>query len=146
VACVSSFYHELRRMPLRSPPSARTATKFPSPRKCGLGGTPSRLKSLRFKRNIIMEWLIPSRVRASPARSAGLRWSSDSHPRLDWAMKNTERVARRRSVERNLSLRRVRRESSRYPYHSLSGAISTVQNCAKARRVAPFRTIPRLGR
>jgi hypothetical protein len=47
-------------------------------------------------------------------------------------MKNSERVAQRQIVERNLNSRGVRREFSMYPYHSLSGATSTVQNCAKA--------------
>ena len=83
-----------------------------------------------LNRNIISKWRIASRVCVSPARSAGLGWSSDSHLRLDSVMKNSERVARRQSVERNLSLRKVRREFSRYPYHSLSGAISSVQKCA----------------
>jgi hypothetical protein len=132
VACLSSCCHEPQRKPSRSPPSARTATKLQNPRACGLGGTPSRLKSLRFKRNIIMEWRIASRVRASPARSAGLGWSSDSRPKLEWAMKNSERVARPRSVGKNLNSTLMRRGFSRYPYYSLSAAISSVQNCGEA--------------
>lgn len=89
-------------------------------------------KAMRLKRHIIVRWRIASRVRASPARSAGLGWSSGSHLRLDWALKNTERAARRRSVERNLNSAQMRCEFLRYPYHCLSGAISSVQNCAEA--------------
>jgi len=88
------------------------------------------IRVLRLKRNIIDRWPIALRVRASPVRSAGLGWSLHSHPKLDWAMKNSEQVAPRRSVERNLNSRRVRREFSRYPYHSLSGATSFDPNCA----------------
>ena len=111
------------------PPNCRTAAKEPGPNS-----------------NIISKWRIASRVRVSLARSAGLGWSLDSHLRLAWAMKNSMRVARCRSAQRNSTSRWVRCGSSRYPYNSSSGAISSVQNCAKARRVAPFRTIPPLGR
>jgi hypothetical protein len=97
------------------------------------------IKVLRLKRDIIIRWRIASRARASPVRSAGLGWSSHTHPKLDCAMKHSEQVARCRSVERNLNSSGVRREFSRYPLHFLSGGISTVQNCAKARRSAMFR-------
>ena len=113
----------------------------PSPRKWGLGGKPSSSKSLRFPRNIISEWRIASRVRVSPARSVGLGWSSDSHLRPGWLLKNSWRVARRRSVGRNLSLRRVRREFSSCLCRCSSGAISTVQNCAEARLGTTFKII-----
>jgi hypothetical protein len=106
----------------------------------------SQSKCCDLKGNIIDQWPIALRVRASPVRSAGLGWSSDSHPRLDRAMKNSERVAPRQSAERNLNSRRMRREFSRYPYHSLSGVISTVQNCAKIRRGNMLMFLPPLGR
>jgi hypothetical protein len=59
-------------------------------------------------------------------------------------MKNSERVAPRQSVERNLNSRRVRREFSRYPYHFSNGAISTVQNCAKSPHMASASTKPHI--
>src|SRR5207244_11361749 len=58
---------------------------------------------------------------------------SHSQTSLDQAEKSSGRTARHRSVGKNLSLRLVRRGFSRYPYHCLNGAISTVQTCAKAR-------------
>ena len=94
------------------------------------------IKVLRLKRNIIARWPIALRVRASPVRSAGLGWSSDSHPRLDRAMKNSERVAPRQSVERNLNSSGVRREFSSYPYHSSSVATSFDLNCADGETVS----------
>ena len=51
-------------------------------------------------------------------------------------MKNSERVARCRSVERNLSSTQVRRGFSSCLYHFSNGATSTVQNCAEAPRAA----------
>ena len=106
----------------RSPPTVRTATKTSSPMRRALACRARNQSRSRFKRNIIMEWRTASRARASLVRSAGLGWVSDSRPKLEWAMKNSERVARCRSVERNLSSRLVRREFSRYPCHSLNGA------------------------
>src|SRR2546426_5425347 len=56
-----------------------------------------------------------------------------SSPSLNQAEKSSGRTARHRSEGKNLSSRLVRRGFSRYPYHCLNGAISTVQTCAKAR-------------
>lgn len=84
--------------------------------------------------NIIERWRIVLRARASLVQSAGLGWSLDSHLTLDWAKKSFERIARRRSVGKNLNTSLVRRGFSKYPYHCLNGAISSVRNCAKARR------------
>jgi len=116
----------------RSPPTVRTATKTSSPMRRALACRARNQSRSRFKRNIIMEWRTASRARASLVRSAGLGWVSDSRPKLEWAMKNSERVARPRSVGKNLNSTQMRREFSRYPYHSLSGAISSVQHCGEA--------------
>jgi hypothetical protein len=84
--------------------------------------------------NIIDRWQIVLRARASLVQSAGLGWSLDSHLTLDWAKKSFERIARRQSVGKNLNTSLVRRGFSKYPCHFLNGAISSVRNCAKARR------------
>jgi hypothetical protein len=104
------------------------------------------IKVLRLKRNIIIRWRIASRVRASPVRSAGLGLWFDTETKVERAGKRSEKGVPRQNVERNLNSKRMRREFSRYPYHSLSGAISTVQNCARTRRGAMFRFLPPLGR
>lgn len=84
--------------------------------------------------NIIERWRIVLRARASLVQSAGLGWSLDSHLTLDWAKKSFERIARRQSVGKNLNSRKARCGFSKYPCHFLNGAISSVQNCAKAGR------------
>jgi hypothetical protein len=62
--------------------------------------------------------------------------SFDSHLTLDRAKRSFERIVRRPSVRKNLNSWQARRGFSRYPYHCLNGAISTVQNCAEARGAA----------
>ncbi len=85
------------------------------------------------KHNIILKWRIALRARASLVQNVERGLSSHSQTSLDQAEKSSGRTARHRSVGKNLSSRLVRRGFSRYPYHCLNGAISTVQTCAKAR-------------
>ncbi len=49
VACLSSFCHELRRIPLRSPPSARTATKFSKSKRVRTWRHPVNIKVAPFQ-------------------------------------------------------------------------------------------------
>jgi len=91
--------------------------------------------------NIIERWRIVLRARASLVQSAGLGWSLDSHLTLDWAKKSFERIARRQSVGKNLNTSLATRGFSKYPYHFLNGAISTVQSCAEARLSTTFKII-----
>ena len=107
VACLSSRCYERRRRSYGPPPKVRTVAKFPQPQKAGSlrpipGCHPSVLCS---KRNIILEWLIALRARASLVRDVGFGLWLANEPKVARTRKSLEKAAPRRSVERNSNLR-----------------------------------------
>ena len=81
------------------------------------------------KRNIILEWLIALRARASRVPDVGLGLLSDSKPNLEKARQSSGRVAQRRSVGRNLNSKSVKRGSLSCHCRFSSVATSIDLNC-----------------
>ncbi len=101
-------------------PSLRKSESCPIP-------VPSTV--LCSKRNIILEWLIALRARASRVPDVGLGSLSDSKPNLEKARQSFGRVARRRSVGRNLTSKSVKRGSLSCHCRFSSVATSIDLNC-----------------
>src|SRR5437016_9331784 len=103
-----------------SPHKVRTATKFPNLKESELAPMPSTVVLFHAQYNHGMADRIACSCVTCPKCGTWVVVRQPSEAGL--GVKNSERVARCRSVERNLSSRLVRREFSRYPCHSLNGA------------------------
>ena len=79
--------------------------------------------------NIILEWLIALRARASLVRNVGLGLSLDSKSKVEKTRKDSEPVAQCQSVERNSSSKLGRPASLKCLYLFSSAAISIDLNC-----------------
>jgi hypothetical protein len=76
------------------------------------------------KRNIILEWLIALRARASRVPDVGLGLLSSRKLHLDWSTRSSEQAAPCRSVEGNLNSKWGRRGFSIFLCRFSSAATS----------------------